>query len=156
MTILGQKNAGVQSGARTGNGGNEKPAADQPLLFRSIRHQVLYEWNDTAAKFPDVCVHQLFEQQVARNPEAVAVVFQDRQLTYRDLNQRANQVAHYLRKRGVGPEVLVGVCLERSPEMVAGLLGVWKAGGAYVPLDPTYPQERLSFMVSDSEIGRTS
>jgi amino acid adenylation domain-containing protein len=147
MTILDQKNAGVQSGAKTGNGGNEKP-----LLSEPIRHQILYDWNETSEKFPDVCVHQLFEQQVVRNPDAVAVVFQDRQLTYRELNQRSNQVAHYLRKRGVGPEVLVGVCLERSPEMVAGLLGVWKAGGAYVPIDPTYPPERLSFMVSDADV----
>ena len=108
------------------------------------------DWNDTHVAFPDACVHELFEQQVARDPDAVAVVYKQRQLSYRELNQRANQVAHYLRKRGVGPDSLVGVCLERSLEMVIALLGVWKAGGAYVPLDPAYPQDRLSFMVNDT------
>ena len=116
------------------------------------REQVLYGWNDTRADYPNVCVHELFEQQVERDPDAVAVVFQGRRLSYRELNQRANQVAHYLRKRGVGPEVLVGVSLQRSPEMVIALLGVWKAGGAYVPLDPAYPAERLAFMVSDAAV----
>lgn len=106
--------------------------------------------NDTRAATPDACVHELFEQQVARDPEAVAVVCQGRQLSYRELNQRANQVAHYLRKRGVGSESLVGVCLESSLEMVIALLGVWKAGGAYIPLDPAYPQDRLSFIVDDT------
>ena len=84
-------------------------------------------------------------------PEAVALVFGQRQLSYRELNERANKVAHYLRRRGVGPDVLVGVCLERSPEMVIALLAVWKAGGAYVPLDPAYPPERLSFMIDDAQ-----
>ena len=109
------------------------------------------EWNDTAADYPqDRCIHQLFEEQVARTPEAVAVVFEDEQLTYGELNARANRLAHHLRGCGVGPEVLVGLCLERSPEMVVGLLGILKAGGAYVPLDPAYPQERLAFMLEDA------
>jgi amino acid adenylation domain-containing protein len=92
----------------------------------------------------------LFEQQAARDPKAIALVFKKQELSYRDLNERANQVASYLRKRGVKPEVLVGVCLERCPEMLIALLGIWKAGGAYVPLDPAYPKERLSFMLRDA------
>jgi|HubBroStandDraft_6_1064221.scaffolds.fasta_scaffold54081_1 amino acid adenylation domain-containing protein len=122
------------------------------VLDERERFRILYEWNDTRAEYPDACVHELFEQQVARDPDAVAVVFKGRQMSYRELNWRANQVAHYLRKRGVGPEILVGVCFEHSPEMVIALLGVWKSGGAYVPLDPAYPPERLSFMVSDARV----
>jgi amino acid adenylation domain-containing protein len=123
-----------------------------PLLTEAERHQLLVEWNDTQADCPqDSCIHQLFEAQVERTPDAVAVVFEDQQLTYRQLNARANQLAHYLRKRDVGPEVLVGICVERSLEMVVGLLGILKAGGAYVPLDPTYPKERLAFMLEDAQ-----
>ncbi len=96
-------------------------------------------------------VHQMIEDQAAQTPDAVAVVFQDEQLTYRELNKKANQLAHYLRTLGVGPEVLVGVCVERSLEMVIALLAVLKAGGAYVPLDPAYPQERLAYMLVDSQ-----
>jgi amino acid adenylation domain-containing protein len=102
--------------------------------------------------YPDVCVHALFEQQAARTPDALAVVSAEECLTYRELNERANQVAHYLRRRGVGPETLVGVCMQRSPRLVIGLLGVWKAGGAYVPMDPTYPTERLAFMLEDANL----
>jgi len=98
------------------------------------------------------CIHQLFETQVERTPDAVAVVYEDQQLTYSQLNRRANQLANYLRGRGVGPEVLVGICLKRSVEMVVGSLGILKAGGAYVPLDPTYPQERLFFMLEDAAV----
>jgi amino acid adenylation domain-containing protein len=98
------------------------------------------------------CVHQLFERQVERSPEALAVLCRDQRLTYRQLNERANQVARLLRRSGVGPDVLVGVCLDRSPELVIALLGVWKAGGAYVPLDPAYPAERLAFMVGDAGV----
>ena len=94
-------------------------------------------------------MHELFEQQVLRTPDTVAVVCEDRQLTYHELNQQANQLAHYLRSLGVGPETLVGLCLERSPELVVAVLGILKAGGAYVPLDPTHPSKRLSFMVQD-------
>jgi surfactin family lipopeptide synthetase A len=103
-------------------------------------------------QYPNLCVHQLFELQARRSPDAVAVIAKDRQLTYRELNQRANQVAHFLRRNGVSPETLVGVCLERSLELVVGLLGVWKAGGAYIPLDPVYPAERLAFMVADAGV----
>jgi amino acid adenylation domain-containing protein len=112
--------------------------------------QARNDWNPTGASYPDACVHELFEEQVARDPDAVAVVCRGRQLTYRELNHRANQVGRYIRKRGVGPGSLVGVCLERSLEMVIALLGVWKAGGAYIPLDPAYPRDRLSFMVADT------
>jgi amino acid adenylation domain-containing protein len=123
-----------------------------PSLNESQRKQVLYEWNDTRADFPDLCAHELFEQQVARDPDAVALIGGGKSLTYRELNRRSNQVAHYLRRRGVGPDVLVGVCLRRSPEMVVALLGVWKSGGAYVPLDSSYPEDRLEFMVSDAAV----
>jgi non-ribosomal peptide synthetase component F len=124
----------------------------RPALTEGRRKQILYEWNDTQTDFPDACAHQLFEQQAARDPDAVAVVGGGRSLSYRELNQRANQVAHHLRKRGVGPDDLIGVCLQRSTELVVALLGVWKSGGAYVPLDPAYPEERLSFMVNDAAV----
>ncbi len=122
-----------------------------PLLAQADRHRVLVEWNDTVATYPqEKCLHHLFEAQVERTPDAVAVIFADQRLTYRDLNGRANQLAHHLRARGVGPEVLVGLCVERSFEMMVGLLGILKAGGAYLPLDPSYPKERLAFMLADS------
>lgn len=123
-----------------------------PMLPERERTQILYEWNDTRTEYPNVCVHELFEQQVARDPDAIAVVFDKQQLSYGELNRRANHLAHYLRKQGVEREVLVGVCLERGLEMMVGLLGIWKAGGAYVPLDPTYPQERLAFMLRDAAV----
>ena len=122
-----------------------------PLLTDAERHQLLVEWNDTETDYPrDACIHHLFEAQVERTPEAVAVVFEEQQLTYGELNARSNQLAHYLIKRGVGPDIVVGICVERSLEMVVGLWSVLKAGGAYVPLDPTYPQERLAIMLEDS------
>jgi len=128
--------------------------SELPLLSNAEKHQLLVEWNETKREYPnDKCIHELFEEQVERTPEAVAVVFDDQQLTYRELNNRANQLAHYLRKRGVGPEVLVGVCVDRSPEMIIGLLAVLKAGGAYVPLDSEYPRARLAFMVEDARVG---
>ncbi|MFP5274543.1 amino acid adenylation domain-containing protein [Coleofasciculus sp.] len=124
-----------------------------PLLTAAERHQLLVEWNDTQAEYPqDKCIHQLFEEQVEKTPDAVAVVFEDQQLTYRQLNQQANQLAHYLKKLGVKPEILVGICMERSLFMIVGLLGILKAGGAYVPLDPEYPQERLARLLSDSQM----
>ncbi|WP_424102173.1 non-ribosomal peptide synthase/polyketide synthase [Moorena producens] len=124
-----------------------------PLLSEGERHQLLVEWNDTASDYPtDKCIHQLVEEQVEKTPDAVAVVFEEEQLTYHQLNQRANQLAHHLQNLGVGPEVLVGICVERSVEMVVGLLGILKAGGAYVPLDPNYPSERLSYMLEDSGV----
>ena len=127
--------------------------SELPLLTSAERHQLLVEWNDTKADYPrNACIHHLFEAQVERTPEATAVVFEGRKLTYRELNARANQLAHYLKKRAVGPDVLVGICVERSLEMVVGLLGILKAGGAYVPLDPKYPIERLAFMARDTAI----
>jgi len=127
--------------------------SDLPLLTEAERQQLLVEWNDTKRDYPkDQCVHELFEAQVERSPEAVAIAFEDQQLTYRQLNQRANQMAHYLRGVGVGLEVLVGVMMERSVEMVVALLGILKAGGAYMPLDPSYPKERLEFMLKDAQV----
>lgn len=111
----------------------------------------LRRWNETAADFPQVCVHELFERQAARDPAAIAVSFRENNLTYGELNARANQLAHRLRRGGVKANVLVGVCLQRCPDLVIALLAVWKAGGAYVPLDPSYPKERLSFMVQDAQ-----
>jgi len=128
--------------------------AQIPLLSDPERHKILVDWNDTQADYPkDKCIHQLFEAIVEQRPDAVAVVFEDEQLTYKELNQRANQLAHHLGNLGVGPEVLVGICVERSLEMVVGVLGILKAGGAYVPLDPAYPPERLAFMLEDSQVG---
>ncbi len=107
--------------------------------------------NHTAVEYPkDKCIHQLFEQQAEKTPDATAVVFEDQTLTYQQLNEQANQLAHYLRTHGVGPDVPVGVCMDRYIELLPVLLGILKAGGAYVPLDPTYPAERLSFMASDT------
>ncbi len=124
-----------------------------PLLTAAERHQLLVEWNATRTEYPrDACIHELFEAQVVRTPDAIAVVFEETTLTYRELNRRANYLAHQLRARGVGPEVLVGICVERSLEMVIGLLGILKAGGAYVPLDPAYPKERLAGMVADARL----
>jgi amino acid adenylation domain-containing protein len=124
-----------------------------PLLSPAERHQLLVEWNDTQTDYPQhKCIHQLFEEQVERTPDAVAVVYEDEQLTYHQLNCRANQLAHHLRSLGVGADVLVGLCVERSLEMIVGLLGIFKAGGAYLPLDPEYPQERLEFMLEDAQI----
>jgi amino acid adenylation domain-containing protein len=126
--------------------------SDLPLLTQAERHQQLVQWNDTNRDYPrQKCVHQLFEAQVELMPDAVAVVFERQRLTYWELNRRANQLARYLNGLGVGPEVLVGICVERSLEMVIGLLGILKAGGAYVPLDPAYPKERLTFMLEDSQ-----
>lgn len=124
-----------------------------PLLTQAEQQQLLVEWNNTQAKYPQtVCIHQLFEAQVERSPNEIAVVFEDQQLTYRELNDQANQLAHHLRLLGVGTEILVGIYVERSLEMVVGLLGILKAGAAYVPLDPSYPQERLAFILSDAQI----
>jgi amino acid adenylation domain-containing protein len=131
----------------------QQPVSLLPLLSQQERHQLLVEWNDTQADYPqNQCIHQLFEEQVERTPDAVAVVFENQQLTYHELNCRANQLAHHLRSLGVGADVLVGLCVERSLFMAIGLLGILKAGGAYVPLDPEYPSNRLSFMLEDTQI----
>ena len=123
------------------------------LLTESESRQLLVEWNETQTDYPqDKCIPELFEKQVVLSPDAVAVVFEDQQLTYSELNCLANQLAHYLQSLGVSTDVLVGICVERSLEMLVGLLGILKAGGAYVPLDPEYPTERLSFMLKDTQI----
>lgn len=124
-----------------------------PILTESERRELLIGFNQTSRSYPDEgCLHRLFEAQVKRNPEAVAVQFGDSQITYSALNRRANQLARFLRSRGVGPDVVVGLFLERSIEMVVGLLAVLKAGGAYLPLDPYYPHDRLRFMLQDSQV----
>ncbi len=121
------------------------------MLGNSERHQILYEWNDTEAEFPrDKCVHQMFEEQAARSPEATALVFENTLISYGELNRRSNQLAHYLSSLGVRADALVAVYAERSIEMVVALLAVLKAGGAYVPLEPAYPHDRLRYMLEDS------
>jgi amino acid adenylation domain-containing protein len=125
--------------------------ADLPLMREEEVRQIVEGWNDTAADLPaDLRLHEMFEQRARATPEAVAVVFEGRTLSYSQLDERANRLARRLRRLGVGPDVLVGVCAERSLEMVVALLGVLKAGGAYVPLDPAYPRERLAFMLEDA------
>jgi amino acid adenylation domain-containing protein len=121
------------------------------IISIAEKQKLLFDCNNTKVEYQNFqCIHQLFEAQVKRTPHAIGVVFEGQALTYQELNQKANQLACYLQKLGVKPEVLVGICLERSLEMVIGLLGLFKAGGAYVPLDPAYPQERLSFMLADT------
>ncbi|MEH1937183.1 MAG: amino acid adenylation domain-containing protein [Nostoc sp.] len=129
-------------------------------LTEQERYKILVEWNDTKVDYPkNLCIHELFEAQLEKTPDNIAVVFKEETLTYQELNYQANKIAHYLQSLGVKPEVLVGICVERSSEtlpeasleMIVGMLGILKAGGAYVPLDPTYPKERLAFMLSDSQ-----
>jgi amino acid adenylation domain-containing protein len=127
--------------------------SELPLLSESERQQLLFDWNDTQTNYPqDKCIHQLFEEQAAKTPDAVAVGFEAQELTYRQLNERANQLAHHLQTLGVKPEVLVGICVERSLEMVVGLLGILKSGGVYVPIDSTYPNERLNYIINDAAV----
>jgi amino acid adenylation domain-containing protein len=127
--------------------------SDLKICSDRQRQQLLIEFNDTHTDYPkDKCIHSLFEEQVERTPEAVAVAFENQQLTYRELNNRANQLAQYLKTLGVETETLVGICVERSLEMVVGILAVLKAGGAYVPLDPNYPSERLVYMLQDARV----
>jgi amino acid adenylation domain-containing protein len=123
------------------------------LLPEAERHKLLVEWNATEAAYPaDKTLVQLFEEQVERSPEAVAVEYEGNRLTYRELNDRANQLAHYLMTLGIGPDVMAGLYMERSLEMVIGIYGIIKAGGAYVPLDPEYPTDRIAFMVTDTDV----
>jgi amino acid adenylation domain-containing protein len=130
----------------------EQPVERLPLLTEVERHQLLFEWCDTKKEYQTAsCLHELLAEQAARTPDAPAVVYEGRTLTYGQLDRRANQLAHQLRWRGVGPESVVGVYLERSLELVVSLLGILKAGGAYLPLDPSYPTERLSFMLKDAQ-----
>jgi len=131
----------------------QQPIHELPLLTEAEQQQLL-AWNDTATDYPhDKTLVDLFEDQVEKTPEAIAVVFEDQQLTYRALNTKANQLAHYLQNMGVKPDILVGICVERSLEMVIGLFGILKAGGAYLPLDPAYPAARLAFMLEDAGVG---
>ncbi len=130
----------------------EQRLSDLPLLTSAERQQIVVDWNRTEVTYPrDRCLHELIEEQVERAPDAVAVVFDDKQLTYRQLNERADQLARYLQGLGVGPDMLVALFLERSLDMVVGMLGVLKAGGAYVPIDPTHPSKRLAFMLADAQ-----
>jgi non-ribosomal peptide synthetase component F len=122
------------------------------LLTEAERRKMLGEWNVVESHVPASCLHDLFAARAAATPDAVAAVCEDLQLTYGELNQRANQLAHYLRTLGVGPETTAGLCVERSLELIIGLLAILKAGGAYVPLDPRYPQSRLAFMIADARV----
>lgn len=131
----------------------EHPIGELELLGETMRRRVLVEWNNTATEYNrDTCFHELFEQQVERTPDATAVVFKQEQLSFAELNTRANRLAHHLRGLGVGPETTVALCVERSVEMVAGMLAILKAGGAYVPLDATQPKQRLAFMLEDARV----
>ena len=128
----------------------QSPVTDLPA---TAGQQLLAGFNQNAAAYQrDVCLHQLFEAQVERTPEAPCLMFRDEILTYHAVNARANQLAHHLRKLGVRPETLVGICMERSPEMVIAMYGILKTGGAYVPFDPSYPPERLEFMLADTDV----
>jgi amino acid adenylation domain-containing protein/thioester reductase-like protein len=130
----------------------ERPVGTSPLLGRPERSSSLLKSNTTAARYSDTqCIHTLFETQATRTPDAVALVFGEQQITYRMLNRCANRIARRLRELNVGPEVMVGLCMERSPEQIASIFGILKAGAAYVPLDPTYPRERLALMLDDTK-----
>jgi amino acid adenylation domain-containing protein len=146
--LMGQYQTLIEAVIR---GGVENPVADLPLLDEEERNRILVEWNTTQAEYPRIrCVHELFEEQAWKHPDAEAVAFGGETVTYRRLNEEADALAAHLRSHGVGPEVPVGICLERSIDMIRAVLAVLKAGGAYVPLDPAYPEERLAFMLEDS------
>src|SRR5213594_3421953 len=131
----------------------EQRVWELPLLGEAERRQVVEEWNQTESAFPTTkCLHELIEHQASVSPDSIAITFGEQSLNYAELNVRANQLAHYLRSRGVRSETLVGVLLERSLDMLVGLLGILKAGGAYVPLDPAYPKERLAFVLQDAQV----
>ena len=132
----------------------ERRVSELPVLTETERTRLLVDWNQTEADFRnDKCIHELFEEQAERNPDKVALIYQGSEITFRELNTRANQLCHYLKSRGIGPDVFVGICVERSAEMVVGLLGILKTGGAYVPLDPTHPPERIFRMLGNSRTG---
>ena len=129
------------------------PVSELPLLTQGERQQLLGDWNATDFDYPrELCLHELFEQQVERAPDAIACVHEDQSLTYAELNQRANQLAHFLKQRGVGPGQRIGLFVERSLMMMVGLLGIQKSGAAYVPLDPSYPAERLRLTLDDAQV----
>jgi len=124
-----------------------------PILTAEEKNKVIVDWNDYTAEYPKgLCIHQLFEAQVEFTPDAIAVAYDGQYLTYRELDKRANQLAHYLRKRGIKPEILVGICADKSLELIVGVMGTVKAGGAYLPIDPTYPPERISHMLEDADV----
>jgi amino acid adenylation domain-containing protein len=125
--------------------------AELALLSEAERHQLIVVWNRTQAAYRDDCIHTMFEAQVEQTPDALALVYEDRCLTYAELNRRANRLARHLRRLGLGPEQLAGVCMQRSPQMVVAVLAIMKAGAAYVPFDLAYPDERLAFMIKDSQ-----
>jgi amino acid adenylation domain-containing protein len=130
----------------------DRRLSELPLLNEAERRQLLEQWSVTRTAYPQhATIQQLFEAQAEQTPQAVALVFYDERLKYAELNARANQLAHHLRRLGVGPEVRVGLCIERSTELIVGLLGILKAGGAYVPVDPLYPQERIEFMLENAQ-----
>src|SRR5205823_13429284 len=122
------------------------------LLDKTGRHQLLTQWNETAVALPNKCIHELVSEQASLTPDAVAILDETRRLTYGELEARSNQLSQYLQSLGVGPEVVVGLCVQRSLEMVVGLLGILKAGGAYLPLDTSYPHDRLESMIQDAQI----
>ncbi|NEP88100.1 MAG: amino acid adenylation domain-containing protein [Okeania sp. SIO2C2] len=131
----------------------QQRVAALPFMKETELEQILVAWNSTKIDYPDEkCIHQLFEAQVEKTPDAIAVVFEEQKLTYWELNSKANQLAHYLQKLGVVPEALIGICVERSVEMIVGLLGILKVGGAYVPLDPNYPISRLNYIIEDAKL----
>jgi amino acid adenylation domain-containing protein len=127
--------------------------SELPILTDAEREQILVGWNDTDVDYPfEMCMHHLMEVNAEKSPDAIAIVSEEGQTTYRELNERANQLGHYLRSMGVGPEALVGICAERSVDLIVGMLGILKAGGAYVPLDPEYPKDRLASMLEDAQV----
>jgi len=149
-TMQGQLTTFLEAGLADG----ERPLGELPILPPDERERLLVDFNATAADYPrDTCVHALFEARAAERPDAPALAYLSEELTYAELNGRANQLARHLRGLGVGPDVLVGVCVERSTEMLVTALAVLKAGGAYVPMDPSYPKERLALMIEDSRVG---
>jgi amino acid adenylation domain-containing protein len=131
----------------------ERSVSDLPILTEPEKRELLIGFNDTKRGYPrDKCIHRWVEEQVEATPDAIAVLFEDTKLTYRELNGRANHLARYLIRLGVGPEIRVGICVERSPELIIGILGILKAGGAYIPLDPCFPKERMAFIYEDTRI----
>ena len=130
----------------------EQLISDLPILSQAERRQLLQEWNDSASDYPsDKTIHEMFEEQAGRSPQSIALVYEQEEVSYGELNRRANQLGHYLKGKGVGAEVAVGIMMERRVEMVVAILGVLKAGGAYVPIDPGYPEERVRYMLEDSK-----
>ena len=133
--------------------GADQPVSTLPTLSEAERRQILAEWNDTGAEWPSIeCVHEMFEQQAERTPDAVALSFEQSGLSYRELNRRSNRLAHYLGSLGVAPGSLIGISMKRSFDMIIALFGILKAGGAYVPLDPAYPKQRLAEMLNDARV----